>query len=85
MRKIFLLSATFAMCAASFSANAFETLAKQALLIDAQTGAILFEKEADAPMPPASMSKLMTAYMIFDALKQGKITMDTEFVTSEYA
>ncbi len=85
MRKIFLLSATFAMCAASFSANAFETLAKQALLIDAQTGAVLFEKEADAPMPPASMSKLMTAYMIFDALKQGKITMDTEFVTSENA
>ncbi len=85
MRKIILLSATVALCAVSFSANAFETLAKNALLIDAQTGTVLFEKEADAPMPPASMSKLMTAYMIFDALKQGKITMDTEFITSENA
>lgn len=85
MRKIILLSATIILSAVSFSANAFETLAKHALLVETETGTVLFEKEADVPMPPASMSKLMTAYMIFDALKQGKITMDTEFITSENA
>lgn len=84
MRKLLIL-ATIGFCAFSAQANAYDTLAKNALLIDVQTGSILFEKNADTPMPPASMSKLMTAYMIFDALKQGKITMDTEFYTSENA
>ena len=73
------------LCFVSVSGYAFETLAKHALLMDANTGYVLFEKEADKPMPPASMSKLMTAYMIFDALKSGKITLDTEFIVSENA
>lgn len=84
MKKLPLLTG-IALCAFSVSAQAFETLAKNALLMDADTGYVLFEKNADIPMPPASMSKLMTAYMIFDALKNGKITLDTEFITSENA
>lgn len=70
---------------ASFSADAFETKAKYALLMDADTGYVMLNKKADVAMPPASMSKLMTAYMIFENLKQGKLTLDTEFTVSENA
>ena len=53
--------------------------------MDARTGLIFYEKSADELIPPASMSKLMTALMVFDALKDGRITMDTEFLISEDA
>ena len=69
----------------SVSAQAFETKATNALLLDGDTGSILFEKESDIPMPPASMSKLMTVYVIFEALKEGRLSMDDEFVVSENA
>jgi D-alanyl-D-alanine carboxypeptidase (penicillin-binding protein 5/6) len=69
----------------SFSADAFETKAKYALLMDADTGYVMLNKKADIAMPPASMSKLMTAYVIFENLKQGKLTLDTEFTVSENA
>lgn len=69
----------------SFNAMAFDTKASHALLMDADTGYIMFEKEADVPMAPASMSKLMTAYIVFDALKDGRLTLDTEFIVSENA
>ena len=84
MKKILFLSG-ISLLAISFQANAFDTLAKNALLMDAETGFVIYEKNADIPMPPASMSKLMTAYMIFDALKNGKITLEDEFTTSENA
>ncbi len=84
MKKILFLSG-ISLLAICFQANAFETLAKNALLMDAETGFVIYEKNADVPMPPASMSKLMTAYMIFDALKNGKITLEDEFTTSENA
>ena len=84
MNKLSIL-AGIGLCAFSISGYAFETLAKHALLMDANTGYVLFEKDADKPMPPASMSKLMTAYMIFEALENKKITLDTEFIVSENA
>ncbi|MFQ3623620.1 MAG: hypothetical protein SNJ73_08750, partial [Acetobacteraceae bacterium] len=43
-----------------------DTLARHALIVDFDTGAVLLEKDADVPMPPASMSKLMTAYVVFE-------------------
>ena len=67
------------------SAKAFETKAKYALLMDADTGYIMMNKDADVAMPPASMSKLMTAYLIFERLKSGELTTDTEFTVSENA
>ena len=69
----------------SVSAQAFETKATNALLLDADTGTVLFEKDADIPMPPASMSKLMTVYVLFEALKNGRLSMEDEFVVSENA
>lgn len=53
----------------------FEVAAKQAILMDATTGAVLYAKDADALMPPASMSKLMTVHMVFDALAEGEYTL----------
>ena len=66
-------------------ARALDTEAKQAILVDWDTGTILFEKNADEPMHPSSMSKLMTVYMLFDRLKSGSVKLDDEFPVSEKA
>lgn len=63
----------------------FDSQAKQAILIDAKSGAVFFEKDADAAVPPASMSKLMTQAIVFDLLKEGKLKLDQEFIISEDA
>ena len=62
-----------------------ETSAKQAVIIDMGTGMTLFEKDADVQMPTSSMSKVMTAYMVFEALKEGRVQMDTLLPVSEKA
>ncbi len=62
-----------------------ETEADYAFLIDVETQTVLFEKNADELMQPASMSKLMTLAVVFDALESGKISLQTEFPVSEYA
>ncbi|KAA2215186.1 D-alanyl-D-alanine carboxypeptidase family protein [Teichococcus oryzae] len=62
-----------------------DTQARQAFLIDAETGAVLLEKNADERMPPSSMSKLMTMYVVFDMLKQGRLRLDQELPVSETA
>jgi len=63
----------------------FQTQASNAILIDADTGSILFEKNADQLIAPSSMAKLMTAEVVFHELKLGHITPDTEYEVSEYA
>ncbi|MEM7301969.1 MAG: D-alanyl-D-alanine carboxypeptidase family protein [Pseudomonadota bacterium] len=63
----------------------FETKAKQAFLVDAASGSILFQKQAESPMPPASLAKLMTMEVVFNALKIGQLTLDDEFNISENA
>jgi D-alanyl-D-alanine carboxypeptidase (penicillin-binding protein 5/6) len=60
----------------------FETTAPNAILIDAESGTVFFEKNADELVQPASMSKLMTMVMVFEALKAGTVTLDTEFPIS---
>ncbi|MCO6416252.1 D-alanyl-D-alanine carboxypeptidase [Siccirubricoccus sp. KC 17139] len=62
-----------------------DTQAKQALVIDYDTDAVLLEKNADERMPPSSMSKLMTMYLVFERLKQGRLTMSQELPVSERA
>lgn len=71
--------------AAGTAHAAFETRAKAAWLYDVTTGTLLFEKNADEPLPPASMSKLMTLYMLFEALRDGRVTLDEEFAVSTRA
>lgn len=67
------------------SAQTIQTSARWALLMDADTGSVLFQKDADAPMSPASMVKVLTAEIVFKELREGRITLDTEFPVSEYA
>ncbi len=62
-----------------------DTKAKHVILMDAESGAVLFEKAADELTPPASMSKIMTMIMVFEALKRGELTLDDEFHISEDA
>ena len=65
--------------------RAFETSAKRAILLDDSTGTVIFEKNADDLMPPASMSKLMTAVMVFQRLKDGSLAQDDTLPVSEKA
>ena len=74
-----------ALLAGLAPARAFDTPAKAAIILDSRTGAVLYDKNADERMPPASMSKLMTAYMIFDQIKSGKLRLDEEILVSERA
>jgi serine-type D-Ala-D-Ala carboxypeptidase (penicillin-binding protein 5/6) len=63
----------------------FQTAAPYAILLDVETGTVLFEKGADVPTPPSSMAKLMTTEVVFNALKAGRIKVDDEFMVSEDA
>lgn len=62
-----------------------DTTAKQAIIVDYDTGAVLFEKNANEHMPTSSMSKTLTMYLVFEALKNGKLTMDAELPVSDFA
>ena len=85
------LSAAFLFCGAlltgghSDGAAAFETSAKQMILVDDTTGAVMLEKNSDQPMFPASMSKLMTLYVVFEKLTEGSLSLDAQFRVSEKA
>jgi D-alanyl-D-alanine carboxypeptidase (penicillin-binding protein 5/6) len=62
-----------------------DTQAKHAFIIEVETGTVLLDKGADERIPPASMSKIMTAYVVFDMLKQGKAKLEDELPVSEQA
>lgn len=62
-----------------------ETPALQAIVLDGETGAVLFEKSADEPFPPASLAKLMTLELAFRALETGLVSPDTAYRVSENA
>lgn len=62
-----------------------DTAAKFALILDFNTGATLLDKNGDAPMPPSSMTKLMTAYIVYGMLKSGRLTLTQELPVSERA
>lgn len=79
---IFIFSQTWYEVSAE---DALELSAKTAIIMEAETGKVLYEKEADQALPPASVTKVMTLLLIFDALDDGKITLEDEVTTSEYA
>ena len=66
-------------------ALAFDTTARSAWVYDVGTGTVLLQKDADQPVPPASMSKLMTVYMLFEAIRDGRLQMDTRLPVSSKA
>jgi D-alanyl-D-alanine carboxypeptidase (penicillin-binding protein 5/6) len=65
--------------------GAIDTAATHAFIVEVETGAVLLDKGADERIPTASMSKVMTAYVVFDLLKQGKAKLDDELPVSEAA
>ncbi|MEO3416242.1 D-alanyl-D-alanine carboxypeptidase family protein [Roseovarius sp. CAU 1744] len=71
--------------ALALPASAFDTSAKAAFVMDITTGTILMDKNADTPLPPASMSKLMTLYVAFEAIRDGRLSMDEELPVSTHA
>ncbi|WP_282062974.1 D-alanyl-D-alanine carboxypeptidase family protein [Roseobacter litoralis] len=81
--------AAFVLVASTLSAAAFETRAGAAFVMDQTTGTVLLNKNADAPLPPASMSKLMTLYMAFEAVRRGKadggLDLNERLPVSEHA
>jgi D-alanyl-D-alanine carboxypeptidase (penicillin-binding protein 5/6) len=74
-----------ALLVSSVSAQAFETQANSAYVLDYESGTVLMTKNADVPLPPASMSKLMTLYMAFEAVENGILDLDQELPVSEAA
>lgn len=68
-----------------FNAMGFETAARNAILMDYDTGEYLFEKNIAESVPPASMSKLMTVYILMSKIKDGSIKLDDTFSVSENA
>ncbi len=63
----------------------FQTTAPHAILVDVESGSVLYEKSADVPTPPSSMAKLMTTEVVFNEIKQGHIKTDDEYMVSEDA
>ncbi len=80
-----LLAASLALILCTMSVAAFETKASAAYVIDQTTGTVLLSKNADEPLPPASMSKLMTLYMAFEAVTSGRLDLDQELLVSDAA
>ena len=85
LRRFVLAIVALTGCLGSLPAHAFETAAKAAILLDYRTGQVLLAKDADVALPPASMSKLMTAYLIFEQLRQGRLKLDDMLPVSEAA
>jgi D-alanyl-D-alanine carboxypeptidase (penicillin-binding protein 5/6) len=81
------LSLLLALFVAGLSpgAEAFETPAQAAILVDLQSGQVLYAKNPDLPLPPASMSKLMTVLMVLERLADGSLSLDDTFPVSEKA
>ena len=85
--KFFLKSFTclFAILALALPVSSFETSGKTILVGDFDSGLILVEKNIDTPFPPASLSKLMTLYMVFEALEDNQLKLDDRLLVSDYA
>ncbi|MEI4473502.1 D-alanyl-D-alanine carboxypeptidase family protein [Frigidibacter sp. MR17.24] len=79
------LAAAALLASTALPAAAFETAARHAWVYDLTTQTVLLDKNADEPMPPASMSKLMTLNLLFEAIKRGDVSMETTFPVSEKA
>ena len=85
LSKIKLFCALLLLCLSVGSADAFETKAKAAYIYDLRTGTVLLSKNADTPLPPASMSKLMTLYIAFEFIRAGQLSLDEKLPVSAHA
>ena len=86
MKKLFLTLITLISFGSATTAFAqdFDVAAKHAIAVEATTGKILYEKDSTQPVEIASISKLLTVYLVYEALDQGKITLSTPVEISDY-
>src|SRR3569833_330256 len=85
MRRLFLTTLSLLALAAIPAEAALDTNAEHALLMDAASGQVLWQKDGMTPMPPASMSKLMTLELLFQRLKDGRMKLTDTLPVSERA
>jgi len=79
------LAAALLSALPALAQNIYGGQAPNVLIVDFNTGQTLFEQNADVPLPPASMSKLVTLEMLFEAIAEGRVDMDTTWAVSERA
>ncbi|HWA44085.1 MAG TPA: D-alanyl-D-alanine carboxypeptidase family protein [Hypericibacter adhaerens] len=79
------LLATSLLAAGAARADTIDTTATEAYVLDYETGAVLLDKNAETRIQPASLSKLMTVYLLFEALKKGEVKLDDTFPVSKEA
>ncbi len=85
-RKVFAALLTLgALSGASASAQMIDTPASYAVIMDHATGKILYSKRGDEPMTPASMTKMMTAFVVFELIDRGELSLTDKFTVSEDA
>ena len=80
-----ILGFSFAALSTTGHTQTIDTSARHAILYDVTTDTVLLKKASDVPMPPASMSKLMTVYMVLERLKSGRLSLDDKFLVSRKA
>ena len=83
--RLLLIAAAAMLCATAGAAAAIETGAEHAVIMDGESGQVLWAKDADTPSPPASMSKLMTLELLFQRLKDGRVKLTNTFPVSQRA
>ena len=82
--KVIIVAAFLSSCLFS-KAYSFDTTARAAYVVDKNSGTVLLSKNSDLPLPPASMSKLMTLYMTFEFIKAGRLRLDEKLPVSKNA
>ncbi len=81
---VFVITASFISQPLTTQAQELDLPAESAILVDAETGKVLFAKDADMALPPASMTKMMTEYLVLEAIENGQITWETKTQISDY-
>ncbi|MDF2798676.1 MAG: D-alanyl-D-alanine carboxypeptidase [Devosia sp.] len=84
-RFLVCLAALLALSAPAVAQANFDTKAKFAVLMDEESGTVIFQKDGDVPMEPASMAKLMTVAVVFNEVRAGRVNLTDEFFVSEHA
>jgi len=79
MKKIIASAAALALAVPAFAMPEFQTPAPVAYMVDLSSNAVLYSKDADRRMPPASLAKMMTVYVVFDMIKKGELSADRMF------
>jgi D-alanyl-D-alanine carboxypeptidase (penicillin-binding protein 5/6) len=85
VRVLIVIAAALALASPALAQADFDTKAKFAVLMDHDSGTVIFQKDADATLEPASMAKLMTLAVVFNEIRAGRVSLDDEFFVSEHA